>query len=156
MMGDEVARTATYTYTFWHAGATGKVYARDSFYDTVTCSCDHDVAGESYLKVDNMVLANSDADDVSFDVTDTGIASTTSPVSLFGGAKVLLAGNNLAGVNFVFVGDSLFQHGYESPNLVVILPTQTDCLQIDDIMGDHHGYLRIRLCFCRSHMPLRY
>ena len=50
------------------AGATCKVFAGDSFCDTAACTCDHDVAEESYdLMVDNMVLANSDADDVSFD-----------------------------------------------------------------------------------------
>ena len=147
MMGDEVARTATYTYTFGDvvtfddvtvdgstvtvAGASGKVYAGDSFCTTVAGSCDLDVAGGSYdLKVDNMVPVNSDADDVSFDVTVTGIASTTNPVSSFGGAKVLLAGNNLAGVSFVLVGNCLAQHSYEAPNLAVTLPTQFGCLQI--------------------------
>jgi hypothetical protein len=88
MMGDEVARTATYTYTFDDVltfgaddvtvdgssvtvtGASGKIYAGDSSCTTVAGSCDIDVAGGSYnLKVDNMVAANSDADDVSFDVT---------------------------------------------------------------------------------------
>ena len=147
MMGDEIARTATYTYTFADvqtfddvtvdgstvtvAGATGKVYAGDASCATSAGSCDIDVAGGSYdLLVDNMVAANSDADDVSFDVSVTGIASSTNPVSSFGGAKVLLAGNNLAGVSFVLVGDCLAEHSYEAPNLAVVLPSQIGCLQI--------------------------
>ena len=68
--------------------------------------------------------SNSNADDVTFDVTVTGIASTTNPVSSFGGAKILIAGNNLAGINFVLVGNCLAEHSYQAPNLVVTLATQ--------------------------------
>ena len=92
-MGDEVARTATYTYTYADVvtfdsvtvdgstvtidGATGKVYAGDASGTTTAGSCDIDVAGGSYdIKVDNREAADSDVDDVSFDVSVTGTASS--------------------------------------------------------------------------------